>query len=565
MHASQRLLTVGAGMILFGCLLAHFTQTSGGVRIRDLRFSGANGTPMSALLYIPKNATARTPAPGILAVHGYINSRETQSAFAIEYARRGYVVLAIDQTGHGYSGSFAFGNGFGGPDGLKYLRSLDFVDATNIGMEGHSMGGGSILAAARAYPDGYKAMVLEGSATGTLFSPPGDASFPRNVAVVYSQYDEFSTLMWGVPRAKDVTTSAKLKGLFATDKDVVVEQLYGSLDAGNARMLYTPATTHPGDHISKEAVADSIKWLQLALKGGTPLPPDNQIWIRKEIGTGIAFVGFVVLLLGAFELFLGLPHFAALSQPGVGSGERRDLRWWILVLATAAIPPISFYYFLGLGAKWMPPSHFFPQSITNQILVWALLNAAIAFALGLILSISRASTRAHWLLSVQLALLTVGVGYLSLLLAHYLFAVDFRFWVVALKPLSVDQLRYLLAYLLPFALYFIIAFRALRGFVPVKGDTAAGHYASWLAALALGFLVFLLAQYVPLFLVDHLLVPTQPLNAIISIQFLPLMIVVALIAVFTWRRTNHYLPGALVAALFVTWYIVAGTATQFRG
>jgi hypothetical protein len=105
----------------------------------------------------------------------------------------------------------------------------------------------------------------------------------------------------------------------------------------------------------------------------------------------------------------------------------------------------------------------------------------------------------------------------------------------------------------------------LRGFVPVKGDTAAGHYASWLAALALGFLVFLLAQYVPLFLVDHLLVPTQPLNAIISIQFLPLMIVVALIAVFTWRRTNHYLPGALVAALFVTWYIVAGTATQFRG
>src|SRR5580704_13838125 len=215
MHASQRLLTVGAGMILFGCLLAHFTQTSGGVRIRDVRFSGANGTPMSALLYIPKNATARTPAPGILAVHGYINSRETQSAFAIEYARRGYVVLAIDQTGHGYSGSFAFGNGFGGPDGLKYLRSLDFVDATNIGMEGHSMGGGSILAAARAYPDGYKAMVLEGSATGTLFSPPGDASFPRNVAVVYSQYDEFSTLMWGVPRAKDVTTSAKLKGLFA--------------------------------------------------------------------------------------------------------------------------------------------------------------------------------------------------------------------------------------------------------------------------------------------------------------------------------------------------------------
>ncbi|WP_201721683.1 hypothetical protein [Caulobacter sp. B11] len=29
----------------------------------------------------------------MLAVHGYINSRETQSPFAIEFARRGYVVL----------------------------------------------------------------------------------------------------------------------------------------------------------------------------------------------------------------------------------------------------------------------------------------------------------------------------------------------------------------------------------------------------------------------------------------------------------------------------------------
>jgi pimeloyl-ACP methyl ester carboxylesterase len=565
MRTSSRLVWIGLAIIVCGCLLGHYTQTAGAIRVEDVRFTGSDGTPMSALLYIPKNATAKTPAPGILAVHGYINSRETQSAFAIEYARRGYVVLAIDQTGHGYSGSFAFSNGFGGPDGLKYLRSLPFVDVNNIGMEGHSMGGGSILAAALAYPDGYKAMVLEGSGTGTVFSPPGNASFPRNLAVVFSQYDEFSTLMWGVAHAKDVTSSSKLKNVFGTDKDVVKGQLYGSIEAGNARMLYTPSTTHPGDHISQEAVADSILWFQTALKGGTPLPTDDQIWIRKELGTGIAFVGFVVLLLGAFELFLGMPHFAALAQPGVATAERRDARWWIALVATTAIPVLSFYYFFGLGAKWMPPSRLFPQSISNQVLVWALLNAAISLVLGQLLARSRSSAPARWLLSVQLAVLTVGVGYLTLLLAGYLFTVDFRFWVVALKPLSVDQLRYSMAYLLPFALYFILAFRALHGFLPVKGDSAALHYASGLAALALGFLLFLFAQYVPLFVSDHLLVPAEPLNAILSIQFLPLMIVVALIAVFTWRRTNHYLPGALLAALFVTWYIVAGTARQFRG
>jgi len=564
MRRSSRLVWIGLAVLLFGCLLAYITQTSDGIRVQDVRFTGTDGTPMSALLYIPKNATRKSPAPGILAIHGYINSRETQSAFAIEYARRGYVVLAIDQTGHGYSGSFAFANGFGGPDGLRYLRSLDFVDTTNIGMEGHSMGGFAILAAARDCPDCYRAMVLEGSATG-VFSPPGNTTFPRNLAVVYSKYDEFSTLMWGIPRAEDVASSPKLKNVFGTEKDVVREQIYGSLEAGDARVLYSPSTTHPGDHISEEAVGDSIKWFQLTLKGGATRPADDQIWFRKEVGTGIAFIGCVVLLLGAFEKLLGLPHFAVLAQPGVAMAEKRDVRWWALLLATSAIPVVTFYYFLGLGAKWMPPTHIFPQSITNQVLVWALLNAVISLALGRIRTTSGPGAPIRWLLSLELALLTVGAGYMSLLLASYLFTVDFRFWVVALKLLSVDQWQYFLLYLLPFAAYFIIAFRALHGFLPVRDDSASRHYGSGIAALSLGFLLFLIAQYVPLFLFGHLLVANQPLNAIISIQFLPLMVVVALIAVFTWRRTNHYLPGALIAALFVTWYIVAGTAAQFRG
>ena len=80
-------------------------------------------------------------------------------------------MLALDQTGHGYSDPPAFANGFGGPDALAYLRSLDFVDKANIGLEGHSMGGWTMLAAATAMPNDYKSMVLEGSSTGGR-SPP---------------------------------------------------------------------------------------------------------------------------------------------------------------------------------------------------------------------------------------------------------------------------------------------------------------------------------------------------------------------------------------------------------
>ena len=563
MRKSRSLCLIGGLIVIAGCWLAHAIQTANGIRVQEVRFAGTNATPMSGLLYVPSNATAKTPAPGILAVHGYINSRETQSAFAIEYARRGYVVLALDQTGHGYSGGFAFGNGFGGPDGLKYLRSLDIVDRENIGLEGHSMGGWAILAAALAAPNDYKSMVLEGSASGTIYSPPGSATFPRNLAVVFSQYDEFSGLMWGVDRAKDVSSSAHLKTVFGTDTDVGIQKMYGSLEAGNARVLYTPATTHPGDHISNEAVGDSIDWFQKTLVGGNALPRTDQIWIWKEFGTLVALIGFVVLLLGAFEALLRMPRFAALQQTGTAVCDRRTGRWWLSFLLTALLPVLTFYYFLDLGGKWLPASRFWPQGITNQIIVWALLNAAITLVLGMVLFKSKVS-RSQWALSAQIALATVGVGYLSLLFADFFFKVDFRFWVVALKLLSAAQFTYFLAYLLPFTLFFVIAFRALHGFLSVNGDTATRHYAAGIGALALGFLLFIVVQYAPLFIAGHLLVPTQALNAIVSIQFLPLMIILGVISVFTWRRTNSYLPGALIAGLFVTWYVVAGTATQFR-
>jgi len=75
MHRRWSLAVSGAILILAGSVIAYLTQTSGGIKIRDVRFAGAKGNTMSALLYIPPNATPTTPAPGILAVHGYINSR----------------------------------------------------------------------------------------------------------------------------------------------------------------------------------------------------------------------------------------------------------------------------------------------------------------------------------------------------------------------------------------------------------------------------------------------------------------------------------------------------------
>ncbi|WP_298256926.1 alpha/beta fold hydrolase [Bradyrhizobium sp.] len=572
MHRRWTLAIIGLVLILAGGALAHFTQTSGGIQVRDIRFTGVKGNTMSALLYIPPNATPQLPAPGILAVHGYINSRETQDGFAIEFARRGYVVLALDQTGHGYSDPPAFANGFGGPDGLAYLRGLPFVDKDNIGLEGHSMGGWTVLAAAAAMPNDYRSMVLEGSSTGKPFAAEGTTSWPRNMALVFAQYEEFSTLMWGVERARDVMQSPKLWALFGTQGAVEPGKQYGDVAQGTARVLYAPAMTHPAEHISKEAIGYSLDWFARTLKGGTPRPSSDQIWFRKELGTLIAAIGFVALLLGMFDGLVEAPAFARLRlpQPADGFVQKETSttggRWLAALLLSAFIPALTYYPAFALGGTFVAPSRFLPQGITNQILVWAAINGLIALAL-MPFAPKRARRAGIIGPSVLIALITVVAGYAALWLSGLIFTTDFRFWIVALKLMSAKQFLIFLIYLLPITAFFVIALHVLHRNFSTVGASRGALYLTNILAMTLGFIVLVGAQYLTLWLSGKLFNPIPdpgfvPLSTIVAIQFVPLLAIVAVIATFTWRRTGSSLPGALICGLFVTWYVVAGTATQ---
>jgi pimeloyl-ACP methyl ester carboxylesterase len=561
-------LLVGLLMIVVGGLLAHFTQTAGGIRIEDVRFKGASGATMSALVYIPPTATEKTPAPGILAVHGYFNSRETQDGFAIEFARRGYVVVALDQRGHGYSDGPAFADGFGGPDGLNYLRSLPYVDKDNVGLEGHSMGGWTVLAAAAAMPDAYKAVVLEGSSTGAPFAKEGTPSWPRNLAVVFSQYDEFSLLMWGSPKPKALAATPKVQAVFGVSEPIEIGKVYGDIAAGTGRVLQQPAVIHPGDHISHEAIGYALDWFGKTLVGGKALPLDDQIWFNKEVGTGIALIGLIVALLGFFDVLLGLPFLSALSAtpmpsaPVAASVRGKGVAFWLTVL----ILVLTFYPAFMFGDNFLPASRWLPQTFGSQIMAWAVINLIIT--LTLMPFAPRSQERKGIVIpSVLIAVAVVVCAYAAAWAVDLLWKIDFRFWFFALKVPSGAQFRTALIDVAPLTAYFVVGLHVLQRNFGAPGTPAMMHYLTTIGASALGFVLLEVVQYGALWMRGQIInplpfYPTIPLATIIGINFIPVLTAVAIISTFTWRRTQSSLPGALICGVLVTWYVTVGTASH---
>ncbi len=560
------LLAAGLALVLIGAGLAHLVQTAGGVSVRDIRWTSPDGQEMSGLLYVPRSATVTQPAPAVLASHGYINSREMQSPFAIELARRGFVVLAMDMSGHGYSGGAVGDHDGGGPGALAYLRAQPFVDRRNIGLEGHSMGGVPIIGAALAQPDGYRSMVLEGSTVPEAGQVgAGTSVFPRNLEVVFGQYDEFAPLMWHEARGADVGQSPKMAALFGTTAPAIPGRLAGSIADGTARLLITPPVTHPMEHFSTAGVGAAVDWFQRTLTGeATPLPASDQIWFWKEVGTLMGLVGFVVVVLGAFDLALTARPFASLRRRASTGAPppASPLQGWFAIAAAAILPAATFYALMGLGYAFTP-SRLFPQYVTNQLVVWALVNAGVSAAL-LAASRRRGAPAGPWLPACLLALTAAAAGYAALFAVDRLFGVDFRFWVVGLKLLDARHAIDVVAYAPAFTLAYLVTMRSFNTSLPREGQGAIAAGLTSAAAMSLGFVVLLAVQYGALLTTGRLFSPKEALNTIIAIQFVPVLATVGVIGAFAYRRTGGYVAGGVLCGLLVSWYIVAGTATHWR-
>ncbi len=150
-----RIIAISLVVILLASIVSAAVKTNAGkTLIREVNINTRGGT-LSGILYIPKSALENdgkgnyeSPRPAVILSHGYLNSNQMQDPNAIELSRRGFVVFSMDMYGHGNSdlsnaSDDPTGSGavLGALDAYDYVRDLPYVDATRIGVAGHSMGG----------------------------------------------------------------------------------------------------------------------------------------------------------------------------------------------------------------------------------------------------------------------------------------------------------------------------------------------------------------------------------------------------------------------------------------
>jgi hypothetical protein len=473
---------------------------------------------------------------------------------------------------------------------IEYMRSLRFVDADNIGIEGHSKGGFAATMAAVPAPGAVKSVLAVGSGLQwpAWFGVTMDAETPLNYGTIFGKYDEFSWLFWPEEHSekKNVSAYAQYSPLMAAawnveGEPIEPERWYGDKETNTLRILYQPSETHPFNHISKTSTGYAMDFMNTTLDGGNKagLSDNNQIWFFKEIGTGIALLGFFLFLFSFGAVLVGCEknekYLVALPE----AKGKFSPRFWILLVVGTAIPALTYKTFMTWGSGTaLKLSRLFPQELASQTAIWAVLNGLIALALLLVLhfvfgkkegaSVKDWGLKAkpnHALRHVLWAAYVAVAGYLLLCAVDFFFKVDFRFWLIGLMPLTLPKFQALCAYFIFFAVYALCNSLVLNatyrfakgGFLKTALFSVLGNIGGMLVLLLFGYGALIFGGKFPF--TDT----GWSLLFIVATPFLVTLSLAALINTYFFKKTGTVYMGATLSALFLTLAVVGNTCFQF--
>lgn len=578
----------------------------------DITFTENSDYKFSFLVFKPKTASSDNPAPAVMASHGGANSREMQLPTYIELARRGFVVIAIDAAGHGHSDNAIMGlthDSYGMEAAAEYAMSLDYVDESKIGVTGHSMGndaaGGTVRAINTGETNNHVSAFLCGAGTlGALAMSP-ETTQDLIFGIATDKLDEFDTFYVGsyhfleTDMAKDFITwvypsfndSKVSEGAWYTSEGIVDQPVEGTaLGVSRATAIYNPAITHPGFHFSLTGTRIIIRFFYDAF--GTPpgaklLPSTNQIWWVAVCFQLLGLFGFFALMFPLVAMLMKTPLFADIKQPIKDKADLPSLKnwkeWVPFVLTISALVLFAFFtypkmYTFGSSEVFNPD--IYPSGVANGVAYWTLANGLFLMVMILVnyglkallygkdrsslgnpFSSAALKSVSHFFKICLLAITTIGIMYIPVFIAYYVFHADFRICSLVIALPELAELPIILLRYLPLWIIFYVPNAILNA------NTRFKDVPDWLSTLicsignSLALIVFIALQYGHLLSSGLAWKPAAGMGGIVAWAVAPALAFAAWSARFVYKKTGSAWAAGLINALVMC--LATCALTQF--
>lgn len=582
----------GCVFLLFTFLSAYLASSIdrdfGRIEVSSVSFMTEEMQPMVAKLYRPVSATVETPKPGLLALHGYQSDKEATSTFgALELAKRGFVVLAIDHFGHGYSTKLPASNKnmSGANNGYQYLKSLPFVDKSRLGIFGHSTGALNAIRVAKLNPD-HKAV-------NGLSSNGGDMEL-NNYLLTQGLYEEIGGYRERIFPVKNLVTHPKRLSAFGLPENDTLkwDHTYGDFNDGSARRAAMVDGTHLGVMIAADSNKEAILWFNQALqngeKGADWIEPDKQTYWYKEFAGLFALGSALISALCFASGLLNSAYFSVARKPVTEKTAISDKPWWGFAAVNIVLTILLYPLFTQWGGANEPIASklsFMPLEMGNGIILWLVMSgivgmilfslwkrkATISLAEFGVLSHSSSLTTSQ-IIGRYLLLSTILVLGLYLLtsLIYQTLSVELRFLWPLLKPLTAERFSLFFVYWLPILAFFFV-FNGLIVSVQMK-QKLAQSFISTLVIWSIKTIIFATAGLVILWLfhfIPNFMQIGPGFDLLGSPQFggrwmmmlaviIPQFIVFTVINHWCYLKTGYIYLGVFFTSLLMTWILVGG-------
>jgi pimeloyl-ACP methyl ester carboxylesterase len=522
-----------------------------------------------------------------------------QDSFSIELARRGFVVLALDAMGHGDSGgALDIGAFFTDPTysagtntGYLYLKSLPFVDATKLGLMGHSMGGMESMVIASLNPD-HRAIDSQASLPGTPAL--------HNVLVTQARFDEFAGFRENQPRTEDLISNPDRLAALGQTGPVQWDTTYGNFADGTARRMAYVNMDHHLLTLTNKAVAEAVDWMRLALKGDVKdaywIEPTHQTFMWKEIFGLFTLLATVFSLIPLTNILLATTYFQPVAQPVPNRYVPSTRSWWLMATLNALIGGLLYPVLTaqaGLTDKVEALLPFMKLSMGNGVALWFVVNAVVCgglFAVWYYMSGKKAGVTVNdmgaslesdkakfdWSIlgkTVLLGVILFAWMYLLVGISQWALGQEFRFAWPYMRQFSTPQrFGLFLIYLLPALLFFLInggLFLFGQARQKEHSTPARTQWLWWLKNLYAGLMgLFLIwaIQYVPWFFFGQGpgfenigLAQYSGIWPLMLFVYLPEFAVLLFLLTWFFRRTGRIYLGALMISSLAIWFLAAGS------